>query len=87
MTVLVNADQTFMNLHYEDVFVVAPRAAKRVGSTIRTDEKQGVCVGYTGDGTAVYCILFLLHNTHQPYCFFYIINRGDFDGDSGDEWA
>ena len=39
--VLINADQTFLRFYPEDDHVLAPVGSKRVGSTIKTDEKKG----------------------------------------------
>ena len=47
--VVVNADQTFVNLHPEEDGVLAPTGTKRVGDSIKTDSKKGITVMVTAE--------------------------------------
>ena len=40
--VLINADEMFLKVYPDNEHVIAPEGAKRVGSTIQTDEKKGL---------------------------------------------
>lgn len=47
--VVLNADQTFVNLHPEAEGVLAPTGTKRVTDSIKTDKKKGITVMVTAE--------------------------------------
>ena len=48
-TLVLNADQTFVNLQPEDDALLAPINSKRVGTSVKTDEKKGITVMVTAE--------------------------------------